>query len=138
LERCEQSMHSVGVDIIEIPRVAEALARWGDRFLRRVYTTQELVFCRGRVPELAARFAAKEAVSKALGTGMRGVAWREIEICPDRRGKPLVYLHGRARQRAEALGLDCFAISLSHSKEHAVAFVTAIGEDGRTGAENAP
>ena len=93
-------MHSVGVDIIEIPRVAEALARWGDRFLRRVYTSREVAFCRGRVPELAARFAAKEAVSKALGTGMRGVAWREIEVCPDRRGKPHVYLHGRARERA--------------------------------------
>ncbi|MDP2662222.1 MAG: holo-ACP synthase [Dehalococcoidia bacterium] len=118
-------MHSVGVDLIEIGRVAKALSRWGERFLYRVYTAREIVFCRGRVPELAARFAAKEAVSKALGTGMRGVAWREIEVLPDGRGKPYVYLHGRARRRAEHLGLDHFAISLSHSRDDAIAFVTA-------------
>ncbi len=121
-------MHSVGVDIIEIPRVAEAVARWGERFLCRVYTRREVYFCRGRVPELAARFAAKEAVSKALGTGMRGVAWREIEVLPDRKGKPHVQLHGRAKKRAEELGLSFFAISLSHSRDHAIAFVTATCE----------
>ncbi|MDP2935432.1 MAG: holo-ACP synthase [Dehalococcoidia bacterium] len=121
-------MHSVGVDIIEIRRVAAILARRGERFLQRVYTPREVAFCRGRVPELAARFAAKEAVSKALGTGMRGVAWREIEVYPDSRGKPLVHLHGRARQRAQDLGLDTFAISLSHSRDHAIAFVSAMGQ----------
>ncbi len=120
--------NSVGVDIIEIPRVAEAVAHWGDRFLGRVYTSQEVASCRGRVPELAARFAAKEAVSKALGTGMHGVAWKEIEVIPDRRGKPHVRLHGGARRRADELGLTHFAISLSHSREHAIAFVTATGK----------
>src|SRR3990172_4907052 len=94
-----------GVDVIEIERVEAALARFGERFLRRVYTAEEAAFCRGRVHELAARFAAKEAVMKALGTGAKGVAWREIEVLPNHRGKPLVYLYGRAKARAERVGL---------------------------------
>ncbi|MFQ5792867.1 MAG: holo-ACP synthase, partial [Acidobacteriota bacterium] len=89
-------------------------------FLERIYTPTEVTYCRGRVAELAARFAAKEAVSKALGTGLRGIDWREMEILPDRRGKPLVTLHGRAGQRAAALGLTHFALSLSHSREYAI------------------
>jgi len=113
------------VDIIEIERIEAALARWGERFLRRVYAPDEVRFCRGRVPELAVRFAAKEAASKALGTGMRGVAWREIEVVPDRRGKPCLRLHGRAKARAEELGLAQFDVSLSHSRHLAVAFVVA-------------
>jgi holo-[acyl-carrier protein] synthase len=120
---------SVGVDIIEIERIEAALRRHGQRFLRRVYTSREQAYCRGRVPELAVRFAAKEAVSKALGTGMRGIAWREMEILGDERGKPLVHLHGRAKARAEELGLSEFAISLSHSQDYAVAFVMAAGKD---------
>jgi holo-[acyl-carrier protein] synthase len=119
---------SVGVDIIEIERIEAALRRHGQRFLRRVYTSREQAYCQGRVPELAVRFAAKEAVSKALGTGLRGIAWREMEILGDKRGKPLVYLHGRARARAEELGFFEFAISLSHSRDYAVAFVVAAGE----------
>ncbi len=118
---------SVGVDIIEIERIEAVLRRYGERFLQRVYTRKERAYCRERVPELAVRFAAKEAVSKALGTGMRGIAWREMEILGDRRGKPLVYLHGRARARAEELGLSEFAVSLSHSRDYAVAFVMASG-----------
>lgn len=118
-------MLSVGVDLIETGRIARALERWGDRFLSHVYTPAELTYSRNHVSELAARFAAKEAISKALGTGLRGVTWREMEILPDRRGKPLVRLHGRARRRAEELGLDEFAISLSHSRRYAVAFVVA-------------
>jgi holo-[acyl-carrier protein] synthase len=115
--------NAVGVDIVEIERVEKALAKFGDRFLGRVYTPLEAAFCRGRVSELAARFAAKEAVMKALGTGARGVAWREIEILPNHRGKPLVYLHGRARDRAERIGLSGLDVSMSHSREYAVAFV---------------
>ncbi len=118
-------MHSVGVDAVEIPRVAALLERYGERFLRRVYTESEVAYCRGRVPELAARFAAKEAISKALGTGIRGIVWREMEILPDRRGKPLVFLHGRAAGRAAELGLSEFAVSLTHSKALAIAFVVA-------------
>lgn len=121
--------HSVGVDIIEIERVARVLGQHGERFLNRVYTPAEVKYSRGRVPELAARFAAKEAISKALGTGLRGVDWREMEILPDRRGKPLVFLHGRALERAKYLGLNHFAVSLSHSRDFAVAFVVASREE---------
>ncbi|MBI3971635.1 MAG: holo-ACP synthase [Chloroflexi bacterium] len=116
---------SVGVDIIEIERFAAVVERWGERFLHRVFTQAELRYCRARVPELAARFAGKEAISKALGTGIRGLAWRDMEILPDALGKPLVTLHDRARARAEALGLTHFAISLSHSRDYAVAMVVA-------------
>lgn len=120
------TQNAVGVDIIEIHRVQRALERHGDRFLKRVYTDLEAAFCRGRVNELAARFAAKEAVMKVLGTGARGVAWREIEVIPNHRGKPLVYLHGRARKRAEYIELAALDISLTHSDGHAVAF--AVGQ----------
>lgn len=118
-------MHTVGVDIIEIARVQAALERWGARFLSRIYTEREIRYCRGRVPELAVRFAAKEAVMKALGTGTRGVGWREIEVLPMRGGKPLVFLHGRARRQAQTLGLEQFAISLSHSRDYAIASVVS-------------
>jgi holo-[acyl-carrier protein] synthase len=121
---------SVGVDIIEIERIKQVLQRHGERFLHRVYTEAEIAYCRGRVPELAARFAAKEAASKALGTGIvgrGGIFWREVEVLPDTRGKPLVHLRGRAQDRAQSLGLKRFAISLSHSQEYAVAFVVATG-----------
>ena len=119
------SSFAVGVDIIELDRVAAALKRHGRRFLERVYTPLEAAVCHGRLPELAARFAAKEAVMKALGTGAHGVAWREIEVLPNRRGKPLVYLHGGARERAARIGLDGLDVSLSHSRHYAVAFVVA-------------
>ncbi len=122
-------MLSVGVDIIAIGRIARALERFGDRFLARVYTPAEVHYCRGRVPELAARFAAKEAISKALGTGLVGISWNEMEVLADRRGKPLVRLHGRALARAEALGLNEWAISLSHDDGRAIAFVVASGRE---------
>ena len=121
--------NAVGVDIIEVERVEKALARFGERFLRRVYTPLEASFCRGRTSELAARFAAKEAVMKALGTGAHGVAWREIEVLPNHRGKPLVYLHGRAARRAEMIGLRDIDISMSHSRRYAVAFVVGASRD---------
>jgi holo-[acyl-carrier protein] synthase len=88
-----------------------------------------VAFCRGRVPELAARFAAKEAVMKALGTGARGLAWREIEILPNQRGKPLVYLHGKAKERGETIGLRGVDISLTHSHELAIAAVVGAADD---------
>ncbi|MBI4216392.1 MAG: holo-ACP synthase [Chloroflexi bacterium] len=116
-------MYYHGIDIIEIERIREALARWGDRFLRRIYTPQELKHCRGKVEELAVRFAAKEAVMKALGTGIRGVGWREIEILSNRRGAPQVVLHRRAQARAQALELEGLAVSLSHSRDFAIASV---------------
>lgn len=121
-------MLSVGVDIVEIERVEAAVERWGERFLRRVYTPEEIAYCQGRMPEIAVRFAAKEAISKALGTGMRGIGWREMEILGDERGKPLVLLHGQAKARAEELGLSEWAISLSHSRDYALAFVVAASD----------
>lgn len=118
-------MLSVGVDVVEIPRIGRALERWGERFLRHVYTPAEVTYCRGRVRELAARFAAKEAISKALGTGMVGVSWVEMEVLADHRGKPHVVLHGKALDRARTLGLDAWAISLTHTETTAIAFVVA-------------
>ncbi len=127
---------AVGVDIIEIDRVADVLARHGDRFLNRIFTPDEITHCRGRVPELAARFAAKEAVMKALGTGVRGVGWRDIEVLPNRRGKPLVFLYGRGAARAEAIDLRGLEISLTHSKDFAIASV--VGERSMTELEDSP
>jgi holo-[acyl-carrier protein] synthase len=105
--------------------VRKTFNRHPERFVARVYTKLEAAYCRGRIGELAVRFSAKEAVMKALGTGARGVGWREIEILPDRRGKPLVYLHGKAKARAEAIGLGPIEISMSHSDTLALAFVVA-------------
>jgi len=118
-------MLSVGVDITELRRISAAVARWEARFLQRIYTPAELAYCRGSIPELAARFAAKEAISKALGTGIVGISWREMEVLPNQAGKPLVTLHGRALARAQRLGLTEWAISLSHTDRDAIAFVVA-------------
>lgn len=116
---------TTGVDIIEIERIARTFARFDARFLNRIYTLPEQQYCRRRVERLAGRFAAKEAVSKALGIGIRSIRWRDIEVLPDRRGKPEVYLHGRAEEVAARLGLAGFAISISHSRELAIAYVVA-------------
>ena len=123
-------MLTTGVDLIEIARVERILTRYGNRFLERVFTPAEILYCRARPAELAARFAAKEAVSKALGVGVRmmardGINWREAEIVGDARGKPLVRLHGHAAERAAELGLSEWAVSLSHAQDHAIAFVVA-------------
>lgn len=119
-------MLTTGVDIIEIDRIQRVLERWGDRFLRRIYTVEEASYCRGRAQNLAARFAAKEAAMKALGTGLRGVGWRDIEVVRNEAGAPSLVLHGRARVRAEALGVRELALSLSHSRNYAVAFVVGL------------
>ncbi len=118
-------MHCIGLDIIEIERIQNALDHWGARFLNRIYTAAELKLCQQRPAALAGRFAGKEAVMKALGTGAKGVGWKEIEILSDPLGKPLVHLYDKAQKRAATLGLDEMAISLSHSREYAVAFVVA-------------
>ncbi len=117
---------AVGVDIIEIARIQRVLDDFGERFLHRVYTEAERERYRNRVSELAARFAAKEATSKALGTGIRGIRWREMEVLPNRRGKPVLILHGRAAARAAELGLTDFSVSLTHSRTDAMAFVVAV------------
>ena len=114
---------TTGVDIIEIPRIRQVLERYGERFLERVYTSGEIAYCRGRPPNLAARFAAKEATMKALGTGVRGVGWKDIEVVRQESGAPSIRLHGRAERRAERLGVREISLSLSHSEDYAVAFV---------------
>jgi len=119
-------MHYTGVDIIEIARIRRIVERWGNRFLHRIYTEPELRICRTKPDRLASRFAGKEAVMKALGTGVRGISWREIEILAEPSGKPVVNLYGKAQATAKSLGLDGLDISLSDSKEHSIAFV--IGE----------
>lgn len=160
-------MIRTGVDLIEIARVRRAVERWGQRFLRRVFTADELRDCGGRIvrySSLAARWAAKEAAAKALGVGLRGmpgrsqpgsanhpadlaslvahhaarlihrpsagVAWTEIEVVRGNDGQPDLLLHGSARRIALALGLNEFALSLSHTRDYAVASVVVYGEDG--------
>jgi holo-[acyl-carrier protein] synthase len=117
-----------GVDMIEVERVREAAARHGERFFRRFFTEDERAYCEDRFTALAARFAAKEAVAKALGTGIGDVRWVEIEIISDERKKPELKLHGAAADLAQELGLSTWSVSLSHTHEHAIAVVVAMGE----------
>jgi len=162
---------ATGVDLIEIERIRDTIARSGESFLQRIYTAAELELCRGdkkiygtrtsadergekreksaciRVhprPEestptenrsiyfslasLAARFAAKEAVAKALGCGIGQVSWQEIEILRDDANAPVLHLHGAAQALADKIGLTTWSLSLSHTETHAIAFVAAIGE----------
>jgi holo-[acyl-carrier protein] synthase len=119
-------MAEVGVDIIETARIKHVLDRFGERFLRRVYTDWERAYCRRNVLHLAGRWAAKEAVSKVLGLGVRGVGWREIEILRTPLGQPIVKLHGNAERRRERLGLGAMTVSISHIRELAVA--AAVGD----------
>ena len=118
----------IGIDIIEIVRIEKAIARWGETFLRRVYTDSELKLYREKPSSLAARFACKEAVMKLLGTGRNGVHWREIEALSHPNGKPRLNLYGRAQSQADKLGIKEIAVSLSHSKEYAIASVSGITE----------
>jgi holo-[acyl-carrier protein] synthase len=117
-------VREIGVDIVEIARVRVAVDRHGAGFRRRVYTDLEWQQCGRSYPSLAGRFAAKEAVMKALGTG--GMAFRDIEIVRTRSGKPEVRLSGRMQQRAERLGVTRIVVSISHSRDNAVA--TALAE----------
>lgn len=109
----------LGVDIIEIDRVRSAVDRYGDRFLKKILTPREIKYCRNRgsfrFPEMAARFAAKEAYSKAIGTGIMGIDWKEIEVVNDRHGKPQIAVAGKIKKKAH--------VSLSHSLNYAVASV---------------
>ncbi len=111
--------------MIEIARVSGVAARYPARFLEKIYTPGEQAYCRGRAPQLASRFAAKEAVMKALGTGVRGVGWTEVEVRRERGRAPEILLHGRAKARAERMGIIRFAVSLTHSRDYAIASVVA-------------
>jgi len=119
------SRHEVGIDLIDIDRIVGVLQRFPDRFRLRVLTDREQRYVGRRVERMAGRWAAKEAISKVLGLGVRGVGWREIEILPNRAGAPQVYLHGRAARRAEALELDEVTVSISHERRLAVAVAVA-------------
>ena len=120
----------LGIDIIKIERIAATLRRFGDRFSRRVLTDGEQRYVRGRPQNFAGRWAAKEAVSKVLGLGVRGVGWRDIEIARLPTGQPSVRLHGRARERAEQLGMGRVAVSISHEDDFAVAIAFGVRTAG--------
>jgi holo-[acyl-carrier protein] synthase len=123
------TMLRTGVDLIEVERIEKTIARYGDRFLNKVFSRSELEYGAGRPHVLAARFAAKEAVSKLLGLGIQhrdGVDWLEIEVVSSERGDPVLNLHGRAAARARELGLREIALSLSHTREHAIAMVVGM------------
>jgi holo-[acyl-carrier protein] synthase len=116
-----------GIDLIEVPRIAAAIARYGERFLQRIFTEGEIRYCESkanRVERFAARFAAKEAAMKALGTGWsRGVRWRDLEVRRQPGGRPTIAFHGRAAEFAEKLGVANTALSLTHTEEQAFAQV---------------
>ena len=117
---------AIGIDIIEVDRVRKVYEHHGDRFLKRVFTEAEVLQCRGKANRLAGRFAAKEAISKALGTGLHGVAWREMEVVQLRSGRPTVTLHGNAKRRAQLLGISAFDVSIADLKDFSIAVAVAI------------
>jgi len=120
----------VGLDIIRVERIRDALGRFGDRFIGRVLTPREAAYVRGRPETFAGRWAAKEAVSKVLGLGIRGIGWRDIEIERLPTGQPAVRLHGRAVARADQLGMARIAVSITHEREYALAIAFGIRTSG--------
>lgn len=116
-----------GIDIVEVPRVAESIARFGERFVKRIFTEAEIHYCdskANRMERYAARFAAKEAAFKAIGTGWRnGVTWRDVEVRRERGGRPTIVFSGKAAEFAQKLGVKRTALSLSHTAQHAIAQV---------------
>jgi holo-[acyl-carrier protein] synthase len=120
----------LGIDIIKVDRIARALARFGARFAGRVLTPSERRYVRDRPETFAGRWAAKEAVSKVLGLGVRGIGWRDIEIDRMPTGQPAVRLHGRAAARAEQLGMTRIAVSISHEADYAVAIAFGVRTAG--------
>ena len=121
-------MLSSGIDLIEIARIERAKDRHGERFLQRFFTQQEIEFCEGRASSLAGRFAVKEAVAKALGTGIGDFNWTDIEIVCDGRGRPELLLHNRALELAGRQGLSEWSISISHTDTLAIGLAVAIGQ----------
>ncbi|MBA30413.1 MAG: holo-[acyl-carrier-protein] synthase [Dehalococcoidia bacterium] len=117
-------MINVGIDIIEIERIQNVKIRYPKRFLKKIFTQNEINYCRDRSPQLAARFAAKEAMMKALGTGIRGVGWKDVEVIRNRGQAPQIKLSGRGKKVGESIGLKNTSLSISHSKDYAVACVT--------------
>jgi len=124
------AIEEVGIDIIKVERIRRTLERFGPRFARRVLTTAEARYVRDRPETLAGRWAAKEAVSKVLGLGVRGIGWRDIEVERLPTGQPAVRLHGRAAARADQLGMTRIALSISHESDYAVAIAFGVRAAG--------
>ena len=114
-----------GIDIIEIDRIERVKNLYQERFLKKIYTLNEIKYCRNRGPQLASRFAAKEAMMKTLGTGIRGIPWKSIEVVRKIGQDKKIILHGPSKSKAKELNIKCIALSLSHSKNLAVASVVA-------------
>jgi len=109
--------------LVEIARIRRAYERWGERFLNRVFTAEEAAASHGQAASLAGRFAAKEAASKALGVGIGPIDWHDVVVSVGERGQPLLALRGRAAELASQLGVSHAAVSLSDTRDHAVAVV---------------
>ncbi|MDQ3128705.1 MAG: holo-ACP synthase, partial [Chloroflexota bacterium] len=120
----------LGIDIIKVDRIRASIARFGARFEKRVLTTNEARYVRLRPETFAGRWAAKEAVSKVLGLGVRGIGWRDIEVERLPTGQPAIRLHGRAAARAEQLGMDRIAVSITHESDYAVAIAFGVRTTG--------
>jgi holo-[acyl-carrier protein] synthase len=120
----------LGVDIIKVERIRASIERFGERFSKRVLTESERRYVRDRPETFAGRWAAKEAVSKVLGLGVRGIGWKDIEVQRLPTGQPAVRLHGRAAQRAEQLGMGRIALSISHESDYAVAVAFGVRSTG--------
>jgi holo-[acyl-carrier protein] synthase len=120
----------LGIDIIKVDRIRASIERFGERFSNRVLTTNEQRYVRMRPETFAGRWAAKEAVSKVLGLGVRGIGWKDIEVVRLPTGQPSVQLHGRAAARAEQLGMERIALSISHESDYAVAIAFGVRTAG--------
>jgi holo-[acyl-carrier protein] synthase len=123
-------VRGVGLDLVEVHRVETLVARWGDRFLDRIFTPLEVELCRNQTPRLAGRLAVKEAVLKALGIGLRLGKWRDIEVGRDSLGAPVVTLNGRLAETARMRGIDRFAVTITHTRDLALAMVLALAGEG--------
>lgn len=127
------TVRGIGIDLVRIPRMREIIARWDERFLRRVFTEEEIAYCRRRrdpVPHFAGRFAAKEAALKALGTGLSmGINWREIEVRRERGGPPTLALSGRSREIGQRRGGRRMLLTITHDGDYAVAQAMLVDDD---------
>ena len=120
----------LGIDIVRVERIRAAIERFGERFSNRVLTPSERRYVRSRPETFAGRWAAKEAVSKVLGLGVRGIGWKDIEVERLPTGQPAIRLHGRAAQRAEQLGMGRIALSITHESDYAVAIAFGVRTAG--------
>ncbi|MEM8857114.1 MAG: holo-ACP synthase [Chloroflexota bacterium] len=119
-------MIQTGIDLVENERIASAIERSGERFLKRIFTPMEIEQCGGRIPSLAGRYAVKEAVSKAFGTGIGDMEWVEIEVVQNERNAPELRLHGKAAMLSDSQGITQWSISISHTNTHAIGMAVAL------------